>query len=222
MFNWFKKEKPAPAITMRDTLFGDMPISAWPQGDEATAEPWIAFVKARNLLNKKDKPSAAVVLQTITETPGLESRHYLQAWHFLRQIGVNPPAEKAKSVYGVVVEVAVRGGADIVAVYTDYTARYLHHTSGGVVWEHPNDSLDPKIKDLLDAGQTVANRIGPWEQERPPAPQGDNVRLNMLTPSGLHFGYGSFQTLHGEAMGRAILDPATALLVSLTELGKKK
>jgi len=221
MFNWFKKEKPRQ-FTIRDTLFGDMPLSEWAKDDNVSAEPWVTFVKAKKLLEKKDTSSAAAMLQKITEMPGLESRHYLQAWHILRQIGVNPPADKAKLVHGVVVEVAVNGGADIVAAYTDYTARYLHHTGSGVVWEHPNDSLDPKIKGLLEAGQAVANRIGPWEQERPPAPQGDNVRLNMLTPSGLHFGYGSYQTLHGEPMGRAILDPATALLMSLTELGKKK
>ena len=154
--------------------------------------------------------------------PGLESRHYLQAWHSLRQIGVNPPADKAKVVYGVVVEVGMQNGADIVAAYEDYTARYIHNTGAGVIWEHPNDSLDLKIKDLLDAGQAVANRIGPWEQERPAPPSKDNVRLNMLTPSGLHFGYGGFQSLHNEPMGRAILDPATALMLSLTELGKKK
>lgn len=221
MFNWLKKEKPRQ-FTIRDTLFGDMPMSAWPEGDNATAEPWISFVKARKLLEKKDKSSAAAILQKITEMPGLEPRHYVQAWHFLRQLGINPPADKAKVVYGVVVEVAVKGGVDIVAAYTDYTARYLHHTGGGVIWEHPNDSLDPRIKDLLEAGQAVAKHIGPWEQERPPAPQGENVRLNMLTPSGLHFGYGGFQTLHNEPMGRAILDPATALLQSLIELGKKK
>jgi hypothetical protein len=137
-------------------------------------------------------------------------------------LGIHPPAEKAKTVYGVVVEVGMKNGADLVAAYSDYTARYVHHIGGGVIWEHPNESLDPKIKDLLDAGQAVANRIGPWEQERPAPPKEHNVRLNMLTPSGLHFGYGGYQTLHNEPMGRAILDPATALMLSLTELGKKK
>jgi hypothetical protein len=222
MFNLFKKKEPVKPITIRDTLFGDMPLSEWAKDDDAIAEPWISFVKARKLLEKKDKSYAAAVLQTITEMSGLESRHYLQAWHSLRQIGVNPPADKAKVVYGVVVEVGMQNGADIVAAYEDYTARYIHNTGAGVIWEHPNDSLDSKIKDLLEAGQAVANRIGPWEQERPAPPSKDNVRLNMLTPSGLHFGYGGFQSLHNEPMGRAILDPATALMLSLTELGKKK
>lgn len=221
MFNWFKKEKPRQ-FTIRDTLFGDMPLAEWVKDDDASAEPWVSFVKAGNFLEKGDKSSAAALLQKIAGTPGLESRHYLQAWHFLRQLGINPPADKAKIVYGVVVEVGMKSGADIVAAYADGTARYLNYSGAGVIWERPNDSLDAEIKALLDAGQAVANRIGPWEQARPAAPTEGNVRLNMLTPSGLHFGYGGFETLAKDPMGKAIIDPATQLMLKLTQLGRKK
>jgi hypothetical protein len=221
MLNWFKKEKPRSEVGIRDTLFGDMPVSEWPGDGDMKTEPWGSFVQARQHLDKRDKNSAITIWKTIADTPGLESRHYLQAWHFLRQHGFNPPPEKAKTVYGVVVEVALKGGADILAVYTDYTARYLNYSGAGVIWEHPDTSLDAEIGALLKAGQAVANVIGPWEQARPPAPQGDNVRLNMLTPSGLHFGYGSFQTLYGEPMGRSIIDPATRLMQSLIAKDKR-
>jgi len=221
MFNLFKKEKPRQPIAIRDTLFGDMPLSEWPRDENADAEPWLSFVKARKLLDKRDKSSAAAVLQTITEMPGLESRHYLQVWHFLRQLGVNPPADKAKIVYGVVVEVGMQNGADIVAAYTDHTARYIHHTGSGVIWERPDHSLDAEIEALLQAGQAVADKIGPWDQARPAAPRGEHIRLNMLTPSGLHFGYGEFETLEKDPMGKAIIDPATKLMLSLTDKGKK-
>jgi hypothetical protein len=86
-----------------------------------------------------------------------------------------------------------------------------------MIWERPDKSLDDEIESLLKAGQAVANQIGPWEQVRPAAPKTDNVRLNMLTPSGLHFGYGGFETLARDPMGKAIIDPATKLMVSLTE-----
>ncbi len=220
MFNIFKKEKPKPAVTIRDTLFGDMPLSEWPRGDDSTMEPWISFVKARKSLDEGDRKSAIAMLQQITEMPSLESRHYLQAWHFLRQLGVTPPADRAKIVYGVVVEVGMKNGADLLAAYLDHTARYLNYSGTGVIWEHPDSSLDAQMDALLQAGQAVANRIGPWDQARPAAPVNDYVRLNMLTPSGLHFGYGTFQNLAQEPMGKAILDPATQLMVSLTKLKK--
>lgn len=222
MLNFFKKSQPSQPITIRDTLFGDMPFSEWPKDPNQTAEPWDSFAKARGYLNAKDQKSAISVLQQITDMPGLESRHYVQAWHFLRQLGVNPPAEKAKLVYGVVVEVGMQKGADIVAAYADGTARYLNFTGAGEFWERPNDSLDAEIKALLEAGQKVANAIGPWDKERPAAPTNGNVRLNMLTPNGLHFGYGGFETLSKDPMGAALINPATALMLKLTQLRKKK
>ena len=223
MFNFFKKkEKPRQPIAIRDTLFGDMPISEWPSDSSLSLEPWASFVQARNCLQERDKESAITILKRITDMPGLESRHYLQAWHFLRGLGVNPPPDKAKTVYGVIVEVAVQGGADLVAAYADRTARYLHHSGGGVIWEHPDTSLDAEVEALLSTGQAVANLIGPWDQARPPAPQGDNVRLNMLTPSGLHFGYGSFQTMHQDPNGRALIDPATRLMQGLIAKDKRR
>lgn len=224
MFNFFKREKPSPpqpTITLRDTLFGDMPITEWPQDPTTVFEPWVSFVAARKYIETGDKSSAVAILQKIAEMPQLEPRHYLQAWHFLRQQGVNPPPDKAKIVYGVVVEVGMKGGADIVAAYSNYTARYLHHTGSGVIWERPDGSLDAEMEALLRAGQAVADKIGPWEQMRPAAPRADHVRLNMLTPSGLHFGYGAWETLSREPMGKAIIDPATQLMATLTKKGKK-
>jgi hypothetical protein len=225
MFNLFKKDKPKPGgpAAPRDLLFGDLPASEWPGADNpnaGTSEPWMSFVRARDHA-KAAKPDRSVAeLQAITQMPGLESRHYLQAWHFLRLLKVNPPADQAKIVLGVVVEVGMEKGADIVAAYADGTARYLHHTGSGTFWERPDASLDAAIQALLKAGQTVANAIGPWEQARPPAPGNGNVRLNMLTPSGLHFGYGGFETLYKDPMGRALIDPATELMQKLTKLGR--
>jgi hypothetical protein len=39
----------------------------------------------------------------------------------------------------------------------------------------------------------------------------------MLTHIGLHFGDGTFENLAKEPMGKAIIDPATQLMVSLTK-----
>jgi hypothetical protein len=222
MFNWFKKEQPkAKPVTMRDTLFGDISLAQWAKVEDAHLEPWSHFVKAHESLESKDNASAIAALKQVTEMPGLESRHYVQAWNFLRGLGVNPPADKAKIVYGVVVEVGMQKGADIVAAYSDGTARYLNFSGAGEFWERPNASLDAEIKALLEAGQKVANMIGPWDKERPEAPTNGNVRLNMLTPSGLHFGYGGFETLSKDPMGAALIDPATQLMLKLTQLRKK-
>jgi hypothetical protein len=193
-------------------------MSKWPEGDDKTGEPWNLFIEARKQLDKKDKNAASATLQKITSMPNLEPRHYLQAWHFLRSLGVNPPADKAKIVYGVVIEVGLERGADIVAAYTDFNAYYVNFTGAATIWQHPDNSLDAEIDALLKAGQMVAEKIGPWDKARPAPPTNGNVRLNMLTPSGLHFGEGGFNVLSQDPMGKALIDPATALMLRLTKL----
>ena len=215
-------EKPRKSPEIRDTLFGDMPLAEWPGQDRANsaAEPWLWFVQARNHLDAGDQSSAIAMLEKITGTPGLEARHYLQAWHFLRQLGAAPPEELARIIYGVVVEVGMEQGLDIVAAYTDHTARYLNYTGAGIIWEAADESLNPLIDDVLRAGQTVVYQIGPWEGVRPAAPANGQVRLNLLTPSGLHFGQGAFETLANDPRGGPIITAATRLMQALIDKDK--
>jgi hypothetical protein len=152
----------------------------------------------------------------------LESRINLQAWHLLREIGVEPSPEEAELVFGVVVEVGTPKGTDLVAGYADHRARYWNFSGAGVVWERPDDTLDGLIDDLLQKGSTVAQRIGPWKECRPAPPSDGNARLNLLTPSGLHFGEGPMSLLSRDALGGPVLSSAFQLMTALIELGRKR
>ena len=222
MFNWLKKKDRDDQPGIRDTLFGDMPLSAWASQSHSTSEPWISFVKARELIESKNQQQAINELKKITEMPDLESRHYLQAWHFLNQLGVKPSDVQAKEVYGVVVEVTMNQGPDIVAAYADHSARYFNYSGAAVIWENPDDSLNKMIDDLLNAGRGIIHKIGPWENVRPPAPPKGQVRVNMLTPSGLHFGQAPFDTLSKDEMGGPIIAAATNLMQALIEKSSKR
>lgn len=225
MFNLFKKKQPWQQPPIREVLFGDLPFSEWPNESlpKPYDEPWLSFARARDQLTAGDREGAKQTLARILAMPDLESRHYLQGWHFLRGLGEQPPAAEAKRLYGVVVEVAMPEGLDILVAYADRTARYFNYTGAGVVWERPDDSLDRNIDDLLEAGQAVAEQIGPWEKERPAPPAKDQARINLLVPSGLHFGQGSFDVLARDAMGGPVIASATQLmqaLIAKTERGK--
>ena len=211
-----------PAI--RDILFGDLPFSQWPNqaSTSVDGEPWLSFISARNQLDSANQESAKQTLRRILEIPDLESRHYLQAWHFLRELGESPTDRDAKRLYGVVVEVALDEGLDIVAAYADHTARYLNYSGAAIVWERPNESLDQAIDSLLAAGRMVAAQIGPGEGPRPAAPPKGQVRISMLVPSGLHFGQGPFDALSGDPLGGPVIAAAMQLMQSLitrTETG---
>jgi len=177
---------------LRDTLFGDAPLEQWLRvgAETMAAEPWASFGRAGRFMDSGDFRSAIVALRGILEMPKLESRHSLQSYHFLQTMGVAAPQGNAKDVLGVVVEYGMPEGLDLLAAWADHHARYYNYSGAGVVWERPNDALDSAIDDLLAAGRVVARAIGPWAGARPPAPPMGQVRLNLLTPSGLHFGQG--------------------------------
>jgi hypothetical protein len=230
MFERFKRRaaarsvpQPSPARTIRDTLFGDGPLDQWPPMSVpvSTAEPWRSFVLAREAIGQDHKDEAIAHWQRVVEMPGLESRHYAQAWYFLRIAGVQPPTEKAKQLLGVVIEVPMNGGLDLLAAYPERTARYYNYSGAGVVWEHPDDSMDDLIDALLREGQRVVDQIGPWEKSRPPAPPAGQMRLNFLTPSGLHFGQGSMDVLSQDPMAKPVIDAGVKLMQALITRDQK-
>ena len=214
-----KKEVPNP---IRDTLFGDMPLDRWPpDGVPLETFPWKGFVSARSYLAAGSQSDAVAYWRQILEDPGLESRQYLQAWHFLRRQGQQPPPDIAKRVLGVVVEVAMPEGLDLLAAYADHSARYYNYSGAAVVWEHPDSSLDSTIKQLLEASRQVVAQIGSWEQARPAPPPCDQARLSFLTPSGLHFGQGPMAALSRDPLAGRVIQLATVLMKALIAKTKR-
>jgi len=111
---------------------------------------------------------------------------------------------------------ALDRGADVLAAYEDRTARYLNFSGASVIWEQPDTSMDGLIEELLRAGREVVARTKPWEGERPGPPSPGQARINLLTPSGLHFGQGALAALAGDALAGPVIAAATALMQALT------
>jgi hypothetical protein len=219
MFKLWGSKPEQPKTEIRDTLFGDLPWEAWPH--DLPAEPWVSFGKAKKLIDSGHPEAAIEVLRRIVATPQLESRVYLQAWEFLRQLGVHPPSDQPKQLLGVVVEVGLEKGVDLVAAWTDHHARYYNFSGSGVIWEHSNDSLDALIDDLLRAGLPVLHAIGPWEGKRRGPPANDVARVNLLSPSGLHFGEGPFGVISKDNKGGPVLAAALHLMQAMMKLHVK-
>ena len=211
----------SPPQNLRDTLFGDLPLEAYSpaSSEQSLEEPWITFAAARQALSAGQSHEAIELWRAVTEIPNLESRHYVQAWHFLRGRGVQPPPQIAKTMLGVIVEVGMDRGLDLLAAYPDHTARYYNFSGRAVVWEHPDDSLDAMIDALLTAGSHVLERINPWPNPRRPAPPAGVARINLLSPAGLHFGEGPLEMIGAEPLARPTFDAATALMQQLIRAG---
>jgi len=202
---------------LRALLFGDLDMDAWPAGDEADGEPWSSFVRARAALRAGSTSDAESEWRRIAATPDLESRHVLQAWRFLRSIGIAPPPDIAKQVLGAVAEVAVPDGHDALAAYRDGSVRYLNFSGAAVVVDQHFSTVDAPAADLLKAAGAIAGATGPWEGPLPELPAGSS-RLTALTPLGPHFGQGPDEVLRAEPMAAAFFDAATNLLLAVVAL----
>jgi hypothetical protein len=205
---------------IRDTLFGDVPFEHWASSE--TGEPWVSFKAAKEARARGDGDACVQILKDIVSREGLESRQYLQGWHFLKQFGVQPPPEKAKELLGIVVEVGMERGLDLLAAYPDFRARYYNFSGAAVIWERPDSSLDAPVQKLLDSATPVISKIGLWTQARPAEPRKGCIRINMLTPSGLHFGEGMFQALASDPLGGPMVTAATQLMQAMIKKTQKR
>ena len=224
MFGLFKKAPKPDFSEVRELLFADAPLAEWRPRDSSSAavEPWIHFETARLALNQGDTAAAVSALRRVVEIPRVETRQYLEGWHCLRQLGVNPDAKQGKIVLGVILEVHLKVGLDTLAAYKDMSARYINHGGRLVVRETADDQMAKLIANLLREGQGVADVIGPWEEPRRPPPPKNHVRINMLTASGLHFGEGPFEALSADPMGGPVIAAGTSLMQAIIERAQQR
>lgn len=207
------------ARILRQFVYGDASVEQWRAANQggSQAEPWTSFERARQLLNSGQRQDAVRIWMQIAQTDGIESRHTAQAWHFLRQAGYQVPADRAHTVLGAVAEMPVANGHDVLAAYTDGTARYLNYSGAAIVWEDRSDTpIQRAIAGWLAAAETIASAVGTWDQPTlPPVPAG-HARLAVLTPGGLRFGQGPPGPLSQDHAAGAFITTATNLLQLLT------
>jgi hypothetical protein len=159
----------------------------------------------------------AEALQKLAADADAESRTRLVAYTMLMNMGVKP---QRRELLGVVIEVGLEGGLDVLAAYDDGTARYINQTGAMVVWEAPTSASNALLDRLFAESEVVVGKIGPWDKPRLSQPSNGEVRLNFLVSDGLYFGQGPFDVLANDAMGGPVIDAATKLMVFLTEQGK--
>lgn len=209
------------ADALRPSLYGDVAMDQWPAGDDHPDEPWASFVRGRQHLADGDQDLAVRAWVGIAMDEMLESRHRLQAWQFLRSINVHPDeATVAHQAWGVVVEVPVDGGHDVLAAYAVGGVRYLNHAGGATVLEdgEGGDDVQAALVAYLRAGQALADQLGPWTEPALPEVPVGHTRLLALTPGGHRFGQGPDDALKGEPLAADVFSTATDLLVAVVAL----
>jgi hypothetical protein len=106
---------------------------------------------------------------------------------------------------------------NVLAAFSDGTARYLNHSEKLLVWETKTDQSNILIGNLFNNSINVINKIGPWDKERKPFPTQGMIRLTFLVSNGLYFGEGRFDVLQKDTMGGPVINCATELMSYLTQ-----
>jgi hypothetical protein len=171
--------------------------------------PWTTLLAA--------KPDYAA-LRKIAEDSQEESRLRALAYNRLRAAGQTVPA---KVILGVIVEVPVEQGLDVLAAYPDGRVRYLNHSGKIAVFEGGPQDVAQGAKELVALSRNLINQIGPWEEKRLPPPRPGNVRMTFLVSDGLYFGEGSFEALDQDDLGGPVLAKASQLLLLVVNAGTK-
>lgn len=153
-------------------------------------------------------------LKAIAIDKSLEGRHRMLAYNLL---SANGETTNEKELLGVIVEVALPQGLDVLAAFSDESARYINHSEKIIVWETQTEQSNELTNKLFSDSKIVVNQIGPWDKERKPFATKGMVRMTFLVSNGLYFGEGSFEALQREPMAGDVINSAMQLMTYLTQ-----
>ena len=186
-------------------LFADDPGLFQNNEDKNQSYPWNIVLNEKATINE---------LKIVAEDISVETRVRALACNILKSKG---HTVDSKELLGIIVEVGLEEGLDVLAAYTDGTARYINHVEKMTVWDAATDQSQTLIKNLFSAGLQVVKNIGPWNKDRLPAPAVGDIRINFLVADGLYFGQGPFEMLERDPMGGPVIRAATQLMVFLIQ-----
>ncbi len=153
-------------------------------------------------------------LEKIIDDDKAESRVKILAYNLLRERGEHV---NTKKLLGVIVEVGLDQGLDVLASFRDGGARYINHTGKMIIWETSNATSEAFTNQLFADSENIVKQIGPYDKPRRPHPVRGMVRLTFLVSDGLYFGEGPITFMFNDTLAGPALMSATKLMQFLTE-----
>jgi hypothetical protein len=159
----------------------------------------------------------AAALHAIADDPSHESRIRALAYTRLREL--NEPVPK-KQLLGVIVELGMDEGLDVLAAYPDGGVRYINHKNSISVYEPVPPAWQPKLRRLFAAAQKAVEQTGPWQHPRTAPPMTGMIRMSFLVSDGLYFGQGLTAIMEHDAIAQPIIAASVDLLKSVAQDSK--
>ena len=185
MWNLFKRKEQNDTATLDEnlynTLFADDPYDFI----KMKSHKAISWIYA-------DRTPTIDELESIANDNSIESRLRFLALYTALDFGLTI---SKKIYFGTIMEVPVKGGYDVLAYYSDKTARYYNFSGTSIIYEGGKTVIDNCIEKANSAAIQVCNVLEPWEKERLPRPRGDVFRISFLVSDGLYFGNSSIKEI---------------------------
>jgi len=153
-------------------------------------------------------------LTELVADESLESRFKMLAYNELTKFGQRIDKQE---ILGVIVEVGLENGLDVLASFRDGTARYINQTGKILIWEMTDAQSNALTDRIFTKSIEVVNRIGAWDKPRRPKPATGSVRLTFLVSDGFYFGEGTIDSFFNDPLASPVLSEAGKLMVYLTE-----
>jgi len=159
----------------------DLPVEEGTSTQGPLRTTWTRLANAQGLLAVGRKEEAIRSLREICASPDAHTRPRLWAWFNLRRFGVVPTVADANVVRGVVLEVRINAGTDVLAAYEDNSARYLNYSGKVIVWE----SNDEDITNMCQKVLLLASRVKQFSaRDYVDSSQSALLRVTLLTFDG--------------------------------------
>jgi hypothetical protein len=131
-------------------------------------------------------------LQKIIDDSNTETRAKILAYNKQRAL---EQRVNEKELLGVIIEIGLDQGTDVLASFKDGSVRYLNQSGKIIIWDKKDDQAIALINQLFKDSYKVVLKIGPWDKQRRPKVAKGIVRITFLVSDGLYFGEGTVKTL---------------------------
>ena len=169
----------------------------------APDEPWKTLLQ---------EPPDARALRVLIADEANESRLRALACHRLQATGAQLAATR---LFGVIVEVPLSQGLEVLAAFADGQVRHIHHTGKMSFFEPGPGEVNARARRLVTAAQPRVERLGRHTQTRLAPPVGDRIRMSFLTSNGLYCGEGRYEAMQKDEHAGPIMAAALALLQTI-------
>lgn len=153
-------------------------------------------------------------LHRILDDPESESRLRLLAASELRRRG-HPTG--VRKTLGVIVEVALDEGLNVLAAYADGQVRYIAATGGVLAFENAPPRISFLGRSLVATAHSIVPLIAPNSSARGAPPEPGLARLTLLTGQGRFTGDGPLEALRNDGLAGPLIEAAQALLEAICD-----